>query len=113
MPNGGDGELTNKNLLIYGYGGIGKEVARIAKAFEMKVTGIRRFPKDCDFAYEVRTPNDFIELLPFADYLVMALPDSKEARDVIDKNILKKMTSQLLFLMMNFHLLNNQTLRDY
>ena len=98
MPNGGDGELTNKNLLIYGYGGIGKEVARIAKAFEMKVTGIRRFPKDCDFADEVRTPNDFIELLPFADYLVMALPDSKETRDVIDKNILKKMNAKSMLI---------------
>ena len=50
MPNGGDGELTNKNLLIYGYGGIGKEIARIAKSFEMNVTGIRRSPVTCELS---------------------------------------------------------------
>ena len=29
MPNGGDGELTDKTLVILGYGGIGKEVAKL------------------------------------------------------------------------------------
>jgi len=94
MPNGGDGELTGKNLIIYGYGGIGKEVAKIAKAFGMNVVGIRRNPKDCDFADEIKTPGDFLGLLPLADFLVMALPDSVETRNVIDKEVLKKMNPQ-------------------
>ena len=94
MPNGGDGELTGKNLIIYGYGGIGKEVAKIAKAFGMNVVGIRRNPEDCDFADEIKTPDDFLSLLPLADFLVMALPDSVETRNVINREVLKIMNPQ-------------------
>jgi phosphoglycerate dehydrogenase-like enzyme len=94
MPNGGDGELTNKNLLIYGYGGIGKEIARIAKSFEMNVTGIRRSPVTCEFADEVKTPEDLKDMLPFADFLVTVLPDSENTRNVIDKKVLKQMNPQ-------------------
>ena len=44
-PMGGDGELTNKTLLILGYGGIGKEVAKLGKAFRMNVIGIEEILK--------------------------------------------------------------------
>jgi phosphoglycerate dehydrogenase-like enzyme len=98
MPNGGDGELTNKNLLIYGYGGIGKEVARIAKTFEMNITGIRRSPEACEFANEVKTPEDFMDILPFADFLVTVLPDSEHTRDVIDKKVFKQMSPQSMYI---------------
>ena len=98
MPNGGDGELTNKNLLIYGYGGIGKEIARIAKSFEMNITGIRRSPEPCEFADEVKTPKDFIDILPFADFLVTVLPDSEQTRNVIDKKVLQQMNPQCMLI---------------
>jgi phosphoglycerate dehydrogenase-like enzyme len=98
MPNGGDGELTNKNLLIYGYGGIGKEIARIAKSFEMNVTGIRRSPVTCEFADEVKTPEGLIDMLPFADFLVTVLPDSEYTRNVIDKKVFKQMNPQSMFI---------------
>ena len=98
MPNGGDGELTNKNLLIYGYGGIGKEIARIAKSFEMNVTGIRRSPVSCEFADEVKTPEDLMGMLPFADFLVTVLPDSENTRNVIDKKVLKQMNPQSMLI---------------
>ena len=98
MPNGGDGELTNKNLLIYGYGGIGKEIARIAKSFEMNVTGIRRSPVTCEFADEVKTPKDLKDMLPFADFLVTVLPDSENTRNIIDKKVFKQMNPQSMFI---------------
>ncbi len=98
MPNGGDGELTNKNLVIYGYGGIGKEIARIAKSFEMNVTGIRRSPVSCEFADEVKTPEDLMDMLPFADFLVTVLPDSEHTRNLIDKKVFKQMNPQSMFI---------------
>ncbi|MDA9724910.1 D-2-hydroxyacid dehydrogenase [Gammaproteobacteria bacterium] len=98
LPNGGDGELTNKNLLIYGYGGIGKEIARIAKSFEMNVTGIRRSPETCEFADEVKAPEDLMDMLPFADFLVTVLPDNENTRDVINKKVLKQMNPQSMLI---------------
>ena len=52
-PIAGDGELTNKTLVILGYGGIGRQVAKLGKAFGMRVTGIRRNPQDDEHADEV------------------------------------------------------------
>ena len=95
-PLGGDGELTDKTLVILGYGGIGKEVAKLGKAFGMKVTGIRRNPVDDDYADEVLGLDSFEELLPLTDYLVLALPDSSKTRDIINQDVLKKLNNSAI-----------------
>ena len=95
-PLGGDGELTNKTLVILGFGGIGKEVAKLGKAFGMKVTGIRRNPVDDEYADEVLGLDSFEELLPLTDYLVLALPDSSQTRDIINQNVLKKLNNSAM-----------------
>ena len=97
-PMGGDGELTNKTLLILGYGGIGKEVAKLGKAFGMKVIGIRRNPEVCEFADKVVTMDSLEEFLPVADFLVLALPNSEETNDVVDKNFLKKINNSAMLI---------------
>ncbi len=97
-PMGGDGELTNKTMLILGYGGIGKEVAKLGKAFGMKVIGIRRNPEVCEFADQVMTMDSLEEFLPVADFLVLALPNSEETNDVVDKNFLKKINNSAMLI---------------
>ena len=92
-PMGGDGELTNKTLLILGYGGIGKEVAKLGKAFGMNVVGIRRNPQPCEFADEVLTMDGLEEYLPIADFLVLALPNSEDTNDLVDKYLLEKLNN--------------------
>ena len=95
-PLGGDGELTDKTLVILGYGGIGKEVAKLGKAFGMKVTGIRRNPVDDDYADEVLGLDSFEELLTLTDYLVLALPDSSKTRDIINQDVLEKLKNSAM-----------------
>ena len=92
-PMGGDGELTNKTLLILGYGGIGKEVAKLGKAFGMNVVGIRRKPQPCEFADEVLTMDRLEEYLPITDFVVLALPNSKDTNDLVDKYFLEKLNN--------------------
>ena len=92
-PMGGDGELTNKTLLILGYGGIGKEVAKLGKAFGMNVVGIRRNPQPCEFADEVLTMDRLEEYLPITDFVVLALPNSKDTNDLVDKYFLEKLNN--------------------
>ena len=92
-PMGGDGELTNKTLLILGYGGIGKEVAKLGKAFGMNVVGIRRNPQPCEFANEVLTMDRIEEFLPVADFMVLALPNSEDTNDLVDKYLLEKLNN--------------------
>ncbi len=112
-PLGGDGELTDKTLVILGYGGIGREVAKLGKSFGMRVTGIRRNPIDDEYADEVLGVKHFEELLPLIDYLVLALPDSTKTRDIINQNILKKINnSAMLINVGRGSVVNEQDLSD-
>ena len=97
-PIAGDRELTNKTLVILGYGGIGSQVAKLGKAFGMRVTGIRRNPQDDEYADEVLGIDKFEELLPLTDYLVLALPDSPQTRDIINADILEKLNSSSMII---------------
>ena len=97
-PMGGDGELTNKTLLILGYGGIGKEVAKLGKAFGMNVVGIRRKPQPCEFADEVLTMDKLEEYLPVSDFMVLALPNSKDTNDLVDKYMLEKLNNSAMLI---------------
>jgi len=97
-PVAGDGELTNKTLVILGYGGIGRQVAKLGKAFNMRVTGIKRNPADDEYADEVLGLEHFEELLPLTDYLVLALPDGAQTRDIINANILKKLNNSAMLI---------------
>ena len=97
-PIAGDGELTNKTLVILGYGGIGSQVAKLGKAFGMRVTGIRRNPQDNEYADEVLGLDRFEELLPLTDYLVLSLPDSPQTRDIINADILEKLSNSAMII---------------
>ena len=97
-PISGDGELTNKTLVILGYGGIGSQVAKLGKAFGMRVTGIRRNQQDDEHADEVLGLDRFEELLPLTDYLVLSLPDSTQTRDIINADVLEKLNNSAMLI---------------
>ena len=95
---GGDGELTGKTMLIWGCGGIGQEIARIAKAFEMNVVGVRRSAFTNLNVDHPITHEDVFNWLPFADFVVLALPDSSETRDIVDAHVLNQCSSQAMLI---------------
>ena len=78
-------ELAGKTLLVYGLGRIGKRIARIAKALDMHVIGIRRSggepPAEVD---RLGAPRDLAKLLPEADIVVLACPLTAETRGLIN-----------------------------
>ena len=78
-------ELPGKTMLIVGLGGIGDRIARLAKAFDMKVIGVRRDPaRGAGFADEVHSFRDVKALLPRADVVVLSCPLTDETRNMID-----------------------------
>ena len=91
-------ELKGKILGLIGLGRVGSQVAKIGKAFGMKVTGIRRNPCNDEYADEVLGVNQFEALLPLLDYLVLALPDSSETRNIINNEVLEKLNNSAMLL---------------
>ncbi|OLS40506.1 D-2-hydroxyacid dehydrogenase [Bacillus sp. MRMR6] len=71
-------ELHEKTIAIIGVGAIGKEVARLAKAFRMKVIGVRHSGKPEEFVDEMYTTEDLTIVLSSSDYVIITLPLTKE-----------------------------------
>jgi phosphoglycerate dehydrogenase-like enzyme len=76
-------ELCQSTVVILGLGKIGQETARLCKAFGMEVLGTKRQLADIPFVDEVFAPEDLHLFLPRADYIVMALPNTPETKDMI------------------------------
>jgi phosphoglycerate dehydrogenase-like enzyme len=77
-------ELNGKVLLIVGYGSIGKEVAKRAKALDMRVWGVTRSGKgDRTHAEKIFAAAQLQEALPDADYVLIAAPETVETKHLI------------------------------
>lgn len=85
-------ELAGKTLLIIGLGRIGTRLARLAKAFDLRVLGIRRDPAaGGNGADAVYGPDRLGELLAAADFVALTCPLTPETRGIIDAGALKRM----------------------
>src|SRR3981189_1117312 len=77
-------ELNGKTLLIVGFGSIGEDLAKRAKAFAMRVWGVTRSGKgDESLAEKIVPVSELKEVLPEADYVVIATPETAETKHLI------------------------------
>lgn len=77
-------ELSGQILLIVGLGSIGRELARRAHAFDMRIWGVTRSGKsDSPHAERIVSISQLEEVLPEADYVVIAAPETSETRRLI------------------------------
>lgn len=74
--------LEGKRLLVLGFGEIGSALARLARAFDMHVTGIGRRPR-VEEGIQVHGGADLDRLLPRTDVLAIALPGGAETRHMV------------------------------
>lgn len=85
-------ELGGKTILIIGFGGIGSRLARLAKAFDMRVLATKRNPATAEGPADgVLTPDRLPELLPQADFVVLTCPLTPETENLIDNQALHLM----------------------
>ncbi len=76
-------ELDGKHLVVVGLGRIGARIARLACAFGMRVTGVRRRAASADDAIEVAHPDRLSELLTDADAVILACSLTPETRGLM------------------------------
>jgi phosphoglycerate dehydrogenase-like enzyme len=85
-------ELGGKTLLIVGLGQIGGRLAELAKAFDMRVEGLRRNPAAGKGAADaVHRISDFHSLLPQADFVALTCPLTAETENLMDAAALARM----------------------
>ncbi|MHC0038298.1 D-2-hydroxyacid dehydrogenase [Pseudoneobacillus sp. C159] len=86
-------EIHGKTIGIIGVGAIGKETAKIAKAFGMRVIGVRHSGLPEEYVDEMYKPSDLNDVLPVCDYVVITLPLTEETRGLLGAEQFKLMKS--------------------
>ena len=90
-PSRREDELGGKTLPVVGLGQIGR-LARLAKAFDMRVVGLRRDPAAGRGAADsVHAMGEFKSLLPEADFVVLTCPLTKETEKLVDAEAFARM----------------------
>jgi len=78
-------ELGGSQWLVVGFGEIGREIAKRAKAFGARITGINRSARDNHgIADAMATLADLSKLLPNADFVVLAVSHNDATNDLVD-----------------------------
>ena len=85
-------ELHGATLLIVGFGTIGGEIARRARAFGIRVEAVTRSGHgDTTLADKIYPSTELLQALSRADYIVLAAPDTPETQRMIGARELKAM----------------------
>jgi phosphoglycerate dehydrogenase-like enzyme len=77
------GSLAGSTLAIIGYGSIGREVARRARAFGMRIVGVSRSARPEALADEMQPLGALRDVLARADAVLLAVPLSPATRHLI------------------------------
>jgi len=80
-------------LGIVGLGSIGRHIARVAKCYGLRVTGLNRSGKPCDGVEKVFTAENQDQFFTQSDYVVLTLPDTPKTRHFINVDTLAMMKS--------------------
>lgn len=91
------GELAGRTLLVVGLGAIGREVARLAAAFGMRVIAVNRTGKaDVAHVDEVHPTSSLADLMPRAQGVVVTLPLTEETSGLLDADVISRMRADAI-----------------
>jgi phosphoglycerate dehydrogenase-like enzyme len=78
-------DLPGQTVVLLGVGAIGARIALLARAFGLHVIGVRRQPHSAGDPVDEIVPRSSLgDVLPRADWLIIACPLTEETRGLID-----------------------------
>ncbi|WP_416150405.1 D-2-hydroxyacid dehydrogenase [Salipaludibacillus sp. HK11] len=91
-------EIHQKTIGIIGVGAIGKETAKIAKAFGMEVLGVRNSGIPSEYVDNMYSSDQLNEILPLCDFVVVTLPLTKDTTYLFGRDQFKQMKNTGVFI---------------
>ncbi|UZJ79623.1 D-2-hydroxyacid dehydrogenase [Fictibacillus sp. KU28468] len=91
-------EIHGKTIGILGTGAIGKETAKIAKAFGMRVLGMRHSGKPEEYIDKMYTSDKLHDLLPECDYVAVTLPLTEKTHHLLGQKAFQLMKKSAFFI---------------
>lgn len=91
-------QIHGKTVGILGIGKVGTELARLAKAFDMRVLGLARTGGDRAYVDKVYEPKNLNELLSSADFVINVLPLTPATKEIISGEQFEVMKSTAFYI---------------
>jgi len=82
--------ISGKKFAIAGLGGIGREIIKMLKPFNPEIYGLKHSKPDDGYAKSLgikfagTVDGDFKKIIPFVDYVILAVPLEKNTEDLIN-----------------------------
>jgi phosphoglycerate dehydrogenase-like enzyme len=89
-------DLAGQRIVVVGYGPIGQEVVRLARAFGMDPVIVRRAARG-DEPCPVHLLGELVDVVADADALVIALPLAPETRRLVDVTVIEALPPDAVF----------------
>ena len=86
---------VESNVVVWGFGAIGQQVARVFDALGANVTGVARSAGE-RASFPVITEDDFEKVLPETDILVMVLPATSATKNIFNQKIVDLLPDRAL-----------------
>lgn len=91
-------EINGKTMAVVGLGAIGHEIAKKAKAMDMKVIAARREMTQEPFVDRLYRPEQLLEMLAEADFVVVTLPLTDQTKQLFGREQFAAMKSSAYFI---------------
>jgi glyoxylate/hydroxypyruvate reductase len=83
--------IKGKTVAVIGVGAVGGGVAKLAKALNMRVIGVRRGGGKHPHVDKMYRPAQLAQVMSQADFVVLALPLTEDTRNLVDRKALAAM----------------------
>ena len=87
--------LADRRVMVLGYGGVGKAIARRLSGFEVEIMPVASRARDED-GVRVHGVAEMRELLPHTDIVIASLPGGDSTRHIIDDGFLSALPDDAL-----------------
>lgn len=92
------GELSGREVLIYGTGTIGQAVARVLNLFGVKVCGVNTTGRPVDPFLATFSLEQAEQVIGSADYVISLLPSTTRTRGLFSRDYLSRMKQDAVFI---------------
>jgi phosphoglycerate dehydrogenase-like enzyme len=90
-------DVAGSTIGIIGFGSIGREVARRARAFDMRVLAVRAHPEPSDLADAVVGPDELFSVLSESNVVVLAAPATPATSNLFNETTFGAMRPDSIF----------------
>ncbi|WP_028563863.1 D-2-hydroxyacid dehydrogenase [Paenibacillus pinihumi] len=95
---GSYGEMHGKTIGIIGVGEIGRHIAKLSKAFNMRVLGVRRSGEAENGVDDMYTLSGLATVMEQSDYIVNVLPLTSETDGLFDESLFNRVKRGACFI---------------